>query len=263
MYNKLEVFKTELEQVKNSEIRGFAEKVIEHIPDYFFETAASSTGKYHSRYVLENGGLVRHTKAAVGIAIGLLSLEHNTKRFSSDERDCIIVSLICHDGWKHGDTYNQYTVASHPVVAAEHILELSDENEKDFAKAIADNIRSHMGEWNTDYKTKEEIMPKPQSSTQIFVHECDYLASRKHLIYEFDEYYDPKKYEVQEQNGTELKVAELIALCKDKISKGVDRDRIYAIIAEKNNGKKNPNTITETSVVNEIIKIISAMKEGE
>jgi hypothetical protein len=50
MYNKLKVFKTELEAVQNPTIRKFAEKIVSNLPDYFIETAASSTGKYHPSY---------------------------------------------------------------------------------------------------------------------------------------------------------------------------------------------------------------------
>jgi hypothetical protein len=38
-----------------------------------------------------------------------------------------------------------------------------------------------MGMYNTDFKTKEEILPKPASKLQNLVHLCDYLASRKYF----------------------------------------------------------------------------------
>ena len=263
MYDKLKVFDSELDHIENPVVKKFTEKVISNMPDYFFETAASSTGKYHPRYALGNGGLVRHTKAAVSIAIDLLSLEHNTQIFSQDEKDCIISALICHDGWKHGDTYSKYTVANHPVVAAEHILEFADDNERDFAKAISDNISSHMGQWNTDYKSGKEIMPKPQTPSEMFVHECDYLASRKYLEYQFDKLYNPDSYKEEKTSELETKISDLISLCKDKISKGVDREELYRIIAENNGGKKNPNTITEAKVVQKIFNIINKIKEND
>ena len=43
-----------------------------------------------------------------------------------------------------------------------------------------------MGPWNTDYLTKEEILPKPKNKYQNFVHMCDYLASRKFLDIKFE-----------------------------------------------------------------------------
>jgi hypothetical protein len=256
-YDKIKVFSTELGYIQNLEIRSLAEKIISNIPDYFFEVAASSTGKYHPTYALGGGGLVRHTKAAVGIAADLLKLEHNSQMFNPDERDCIIAALICHDGWKHGDEKSQYVISAHPVVAADHVLELADDSEKSFAKVIADNIRSHMGEWNTDYRSKAEIMPKPSTPMEMFVHECDYLASRKYLVYEFDNSYNPNDYIAKEEaSNLKSRIAELIKLCTSKIANGADRDELYKIISEKNNGNKNPNSITDIKVAEDLIKTI-------
>lgn len=56
----------------------------------------------------------------------------------------------------------------------------------ELAYELADLITTHMGQWNTDYKTKEEIMPKPSTKAQSFVHLCDYLASRKFLEFNFE-----------------------------------------------------------------------------
>ena len=259
MNGKVDVFKTELSAINNPTIRSFAEKLISNMPDYFFEEAASSTGKYHPKYALGRGGLVRHTKAAVGIAIDLLRLEHNSK-FTQDDKDCIIAALICHDGWKHGDKHSQYTVASHPVVAAEHVIELANEDEKPFAMAISANVKSHMGEWNTDYKTKKEIMPKPVSESEIFVHICDYLASRKYLSYEFEKWYEPQLDKTISTSPIKKEIDNLIALCKEKISQGIDREVLCNIIAEKNNGNKNPNSITNINIVKELTEIISNLK---
>lgn len=256
-YDRLKIFSDELKYIVNPKIKKLAEKIISNIPDYFFEVAASSTGKYHPTYALGSGGLVRHTKAAVGIAADLLKLEYNSQMFNSDERDCIIAALICHDGWKHGDEKSQYVISAHPVVAADHVLEFADDSEKPFAKIIANNIRSHMGEWNTDYRSKVEIMPKPSTPMEMFVHECDYLASRKYLIYEFDNSYNPNDYIVKEGvSDLKSKIAELIKLCTSKITDGADRNELYRIISEKNNGNKNPNSITDITTVEDLIKII-------
>ena len=50
---------------------------------------------------------------------------------------------------------------------------------------ICKAIKSHMGPWNTDYDNNE-IMPKPVTKYENFVHMCDYLASRKCILLEFD-----------------------------------------------------------------------------
>lgn len=85
------MFKIELGNIKSEKLHDFIEYVVNLLPDYFFEVAASSTGKYHPKYSLGEGGLVRHTKAAVKIAKDLMNLEQY--RFSEDEKDVIIASL--------------------------------------------------------------------------------------------------------------------------------------------------------------------------
>ncbi len=186
MSNKTEVFKNELFWIGNSDIRSFVSEQIDRLPDYFFEVAASSTGKYHPSYALGEGGLVRHTKAAVAIAKDLLGLEMYGK-YSAEDKDIILAALILHDGMKHGTVGGKYTVATHPT-------EMADFIQADCAKKLGEEtcdklysaIAAHMGQWNTDYKTKKEILPKPQTAIQKFVHQCDYLASRKYLEVNFD-----------------------------------------------------------------------------
>ena len=68
MINKVNVFEKEINYVKNPRYKESAKKLIELLPDYFFEVPASSTGKYHPSFALNNGGLVRHTKVAVRLA---------------------------------------------------------------------------------------------------------------------------------------------------------------------------------------------------
>ena len=52
-------------------------------------------------------------------------------------------------------------------------------NKQDLA-LIAELVESHMGEWNYS------VLPKPKTDLQKFVHECDYLASRKFLEVNFE-----------------------------------------------------------------------------
>lgn len=185
--NKLNTFLEELELIQDDGIRRYAEAAIQEIPDYFFNVAASSTGKYHPSYALGDGGLVRHTKAAVRILVELARLE--MFQCSDEEIDLMIVVLILHDSFKHGLKYTKYSVADHPVVAAKYFKHckavkgiITEEQER----VILESMLSHMGSWNTDYKTKKEIMPKPKSKLQRLVHMADYLASRKCLEFNFD-----------------------------------------------------------------------------
>lgn len=181
---KSETFRTELNTIINFNIRQFCIDMLEDAPDYFFTVPASSTGKYHPAYALSAGGLVRHTKALVGIANDLLALEQFD--FDNDTKDMIRVAGILHDAKKHGDNGSVYTVFDHPVIAAEWVRNSKSETISQADKnKIASMIASHMGSWNTD-KRSNIVLPKPVTAAQQFVHMCDYLASRKHLEYVFE-----------------------------------------------------------------------------
>ena len=65
--DRIEIFKKELSLIKDNSIRKFVEDFLNQVPEYFFNVAASSTGKYHPDYALGEGGLIRHTKAATRI----------------------------------------------------------------------------------------------------------------------------------------------------------------------------------------------------
>ena len=68
---RLYYFKDELDMITQKNVKKFTAKTLLKLPDYFFTAAASSTGKYHPKYVLGEQGLLRHTKAAVKIAAEL------------------------------------------------------------------------------------------------------------------------------------------------------------------------------------------------
>lgn len=183
-----EIFRKELLCIEDEDIRRFTETALNNLPQYFFEVAASSTGKYHPAYALGDGGLVRHTKAAVRFACHLLTIEQNKVEFDLTSRSCIISAIILHDGWKHGEKGGAFTTHEHPIVCADWIKSaeylnniVNDETRNLIASAIA----SHMGEFNTT-KRSSTILPKPETNIQKFVHMCDYLASRKDIEVLFD-----------------------------------------------------------------------------
>ena len=183
---KDEKFKTEISYIKNEKYKENAKILINMLPDYFFEVAASSTGKYHPSFALGEGGLLRHTKVAVKIAKELLDDESIGYMYSEKEKDLIIISIIMHDGLKHGLTKEKYTRFDHPILMANFIkdnkskLTLTDE-EVDFISTL---ISSHMGPWTTN-PYSEVVLPKPNNKYQRFVHMCDFLASRKFLDIKF------------------------------------------------------------------------------
>jgi len=185
--DKIKTLNNEINYIKNANIKKSLEVMIEKLPEYFFEVEASSTGKYHPNYALGQGGLLRHTKAAVRVAYELLSDPAIGDKYTDIEKDLMIMGLILHDGLKLGITKEKYTRFDHPLLMAKYIeenkqeLELSNEE----LKLLQEVISSHMGPWTTDYNGNE-VLPKPKSKYQNFVHMCDYLASRKSIIFQFD-----------------------------------------------------------------------------
>lgn len=183
------LFSEELEFIKDENTRNFAIDLLDRIPKYFYTVAASSTGKYHPQYALGEGGLVRHTRAAMKIANEILNNDTMCGNFTATEKDIVLLALLFHDSLKHGheDEAGGYTIFSHPIKAVDwiegmyqagHTLEI-DVNVLD---GMLDCIATHMGQWNKPYGgSGEEELPLPKSKLQKITHLCDYLASRKFL----------------------------------------------------------------------------------
>ncbi len=181
--NKQSVFKTELNYILDKDIRESLSIMIDKIPDYFFTIAASSTGKYHPSYATGEGGLLRHTKAAIRMAYELFGIY----KFPQRTKDLIIMSLLLHDSVKKGEAETKYTLFDHPLVACEFIKKYKTElkiSEEDM-NFVCECISSHMGRFNTSAYS-DVILPLPKTPEQKFVHMCDFLASRKVINIKFD-----------------------------------------------------------------------------
>ena len=195
---KISAFKGSFQLIHNEKIKKFTKWVTVNAPNYFFEISASSTGKYHPKYALGKSGLVRHTLGAIVFANHLFPLYN----FNQLEQDLIIASLIMHDMAKNGIEIengkvvqeSNYTVAKHPIAICEYVEYLyktSPDVDEDiifvfkegYWDIIKGNVQSHMGIWNKD-KAGNDILPKPSSSSEVFTHLCDYLASRRNILVE-------------------------------------------------------------------------------
>lgn len=194
---KHEKFIKELETFKNDDIRKFAEKLLDDAPDYFYHVAASSTGKYHPKYALNDGGLMRHTKAVVRFYNHLMSIEQNYSMFTEREIDLGRTACLVHDILKSGNSeyYTEksdngkntvFTVFNHPLLAAKYVMSYKDKYlSEDELKFIAIAVGSHMGQWNTNKHEPDVILPKPKTEMQKIIHLADYLASRKDIDVSF------------------------------------------------------------------------------
>ena len=192
-----EKFLKELETFKNEDIRKFVEVLLDNAPDYFFHVGASSTGKYHPKYALGDGGLMRHTKAVVRFYNHLMSIEQNSSMFTEREIDLGRTACLVHDILKSGNSeyYTEksdngkntvFTVFNHPLLAAKYVMSYKDEYlSEDELKFIALAVGSHMGQWNTNKHEPDVILPKPKTEMQKIIHLADYLASRKDIDVSF------------------------------------------------------------------------------
>ncbi len=158
--------------------------ILNNLPDYFYRVQAASTGKYHPKYALGEQGLVRHVKAAVCLAYNLFDIY----KFDNHTKDIIIISLLIHDGLKHGFIESKYSVFEHPLLIGELLENIKDKLSltEEERLEIKNNVASHMGRYNTN-NYSDIVLPIPKSVTEKFVHMCDFLASRKQVQFNFDE----------------------------------------------------------------------------
>ena len=184
---KEKMFEQELSYIKKEEYKTSLIKILESLPEYWYHEAASSTGKYHPDYALGEGGLLRHSKAAMRIGYELLENPAIGEKYTSREKDLMLMSLLVHDGLKLGIPEEKYTRFDHPILMGQYIIE----NEEKFGLSSEDAtfmqevIKTHMGYWTTDYQ-ENDVLEKPKTKYQNFVHMCDFLASRKCLLVPFD-----------------------------------------------------------------------------
>ena len=184
-------FEHELELIHNEKIRQTTVRIINHMPAWFMKEGASSTGKYHPQYAQGEGGLYRHTCAAVKIFADLIELECNKDIYWA--HDWGIAALMLHDMCKYGydDKPTRYTQFKHPLLVREWLehLQLQDTNivDEEYINNVCNLVESHMGQWNTNKYEPDVELPKPETKSQQLAHIADYLASRKYLEVKFDE----------------------------------------------------------------------------
>lgn len=188
--DKIKFYEKEYSYIKDENKVKDIKTLISLLPDYYFEIPASSTGKYHPKFAASEHGLVKHTKVAVRIAHELLVNETTGAKFSDNEKDLIIMALILHDGLKSGNPKEKYTRFDHPLLISKFIMEKQEKLNinTDEIRTLCNMIETHMGQWTIDPYTKKEILPKPTTELQRFVHMCDFLSSKKFLDVEFDNY---------------------------------------------------------------------------
>ena len=176
--------------------------LLNKVPEYFFTVPASSSGKYHPKNDLGEGGLVRHSISVERMLKHLLEPDEYFD-FTPRQVDLLIVAALFHDCLKSGtqEEYEQgkHTKFLHPLYASNFIMTQSVLMGFDYNDAlfISSAIISHMGQWNTS-KNGPGKLPTPETPAQKALHLADYLASRKDINMEVE----------VEENDNELTPAE-------------------------------------------------------
>jgi len=220
-----ELFKTELDYIKIDILKEITKRTLDDAPSCFKVIPASSSGKYHPMYAIKRGsefnglvdagGLVLHTKAAVNIAHSVMQTKYfddvlynffnravsldGIAKVKAVYMDIVYAALLCHDTQKPDDTPQHNTRFDHPIEAVKAWLKNanivldeyyplgSSEKERkriDLVNVVARCIGSHMGEWNKS-NYSDVVLPTPADSLAQFVHLCDFLASRRFLEFDF------------------------------------------------------------------------------
>ena len=187
-----------LETFENEDIKAFTINILDSLPEYIWTVPASSTGKYHPAYSLGDGGLMRHQMAVVRFLNFFFELEQYGSKLTSREMDLMRLAGLVHDGMKSGSQLDfeasKYTKFTHPIQMANKIRECEGLPEEEL-EFVAKVISKHMGQWNTDKKS-DVTLPKPDDKFSRLLHLADYLASRKSLTMDFENFTPEKKEKV-------------------------------------------------------------------
>lgn len=216
-----ELFNMELNYISNDTLRKIVSETLDASPKCIQIIPASSSKRYHPEYAtidgkfnndgtVYEGGLMRHIKAAVGIAHCMIENDIFTNMVMSKEdkeaedftekrqaySDIAYASLILHDCKKPDDTPKHSTRFDHPLLAAKLFKEVAKnyitQDNMGYMQFVITGIyrciASHMGQYCTAPYAKGVVLPKPNSGIEHFVHIADYLASRRFLTFEFDKY---------------------------------------------------------------------------
>ena len=188
----MEIFQKELvsDFINNLEtvnMKEFAQYIFDHLPDYWWDVPASSSGKYHNFDCVGNHGLFIHSWRTKEFMNHMLTIDQYRNKFTEEERDALRIAAFVHDGQKQGDGNGKHTVFEHPVLMSKTILNYKDEIkniDENIFNLMTKAIASHMGQWNTNTRNKGIELPKPESLADELLHLCDYLASRKGVTIE-------------------------------------------------------------------------------
>jgi hypothetical protein len=186
--DKLKLFVNEFNYIKNVNLRKFAEEVIANADDWFFVEPASLSGKYHPKFSLGEGGLMRHTRCVAYWATAMAE----SFNLSQEDSDLLVIAALAHDIKKH-DSNKRY-MREHPLLASDYVCEIMKKFSEDVitneqVQKICCAVAAHMGKWEGTREwvkdTTKELFPMPKNDFEKALQAADYAASRK-VVLEFD-----------------------------------------------------------------------------
>lgn len=174
-------FQNEISKIASPVLRDFTKRFFdERVGAWFWESGASSSGKFHPVFSQGVGGLVRHVKAAFLFVEEFLRL--NRWSYMREEyKDYARVAILLHDCAKYGagDEMDKEAYAEHGALAAQMVIAFWEEEFEYEHGKLSDllpmAIRSHMGQW------VNEREDRPFTSIDQLVHYADYIASRNFI----------------------------------------------------------------------------------
>ena len=198
-YEQSKLVEPILDSIENEDLKDLCIEIINQFPEYIWEIPASSSGKYHPATDLGEGGLMRHQICATRICNYILELEQYQNRIESRTRDCMRIACLCHDGRKSGLENSGHTVHEHPILMGETVTAMVNKfpDLETELRVIAECIFSHSGQWTTSSRSSV-VLPKPHLEFQELVHLSDYLASRKDIEMQFDNWEKPELPDINE-----------------------------------------------------------------
>lgn len=181
--NKYNVFQPMSKYFESDLIKNYFLDMVQEIPDYIFTMPSSTSGKYHNKTQCETYGQIYHVYMFSEILNYRLSLKWNKEKYNNQIlRDCMRCVPAFHDAIKCGLNGSKYTVHEHPILAQKWVLETKVEHDIDIKlkELIGNMCAAHSGEW-TENKRSKIILPEPKNDMELFIHECDVLASRNNI----------------------------------------------------------------------------------
>ena len=121
--DKLKLFVNEFNYIKNVNLRKFAEEIIANADDWFFVEPASLSGKYHPKFSLGEGGLMRHTRCVAYWATAMAE----SFNLSQEDSDLLVIAALAHDIKKHDN--NKRYMREHPLLASDYVCKIMEKSQ--------------------------------------------------------------------------------------------------------------------------------------